>query len=90
MTLGVQYVLLAFRLTRLFTLFLALITNGLVVFFAQAFPILTIVCVDLPLGFVYAASFVATFRRAAAATFSDPTVASTGMNSGNLLGKLLL
>ena len=46
--------------------------------------------VDLPLGIVDTADVAATFMRAAAATFISPTVASTGLNSRNLSGKLVL
>ena len=44
---------------------------------------------DLPLGIEDAVVAAATFIRAAATIFS-PTVAYTGMNTGNLLGELIL
>ena len=60
------------------------------VFFSQAFPILVIACVDLTLVIVDAPKFASTFTWSAAATFISPTVAFTGLNSGNLLGKFVL
>ena len=66
------------------------IHDGLALFFAQDFIILVIAYVDLTLGIVDAAAVAATFTRTAATTFIAPTVASTGLNSGNLSGKLVL
>ena len=77
-------------MNRLATLFIARSHNGLVVFFAQDIPILVIACVGLPLGIVDAAAVASTFTKAAAANFIDPTVVSTGLSSGNLLGLLVL
>ena len=59
------------------------------IFFAWDSSILEIDCVELPLVIVDSAAVATTFTRAVAAT-ADPTVASTGLNARNLLGKLVL
>ena len=50
---------------------------------------MVIAYVDLPLEIVDAASVANTFKRVTVATVSS-TVASTGLNSVNLSGKLIL
>ena len=90
MTLGVRYKFLAFGLTRLATLFLACRNYSLAIFFPRAFPTLVIACVDLNLCVVCSAAVLATFTRATTTTTAAPNVASTGMNTGNFLGKLVL
>ena len=67
------------------TIFLACGNDGLEIFFDQAFKILVITCMDLPLVIVYASSVAATFTQAAAATVV-PTIASTGMDAGKISG----
>ena len=83
-------------MTKLANIFLARSHIGLAVFLSQSFTMMVIYCVYLPLGIIDAAVVAATFTRSAAATatatatFIYPTIASTGLNSGNLLGKLVL
>ena len=89
LTLGVQYFFLYCGLNRIATLFLARGDEGLEVFFAQAFQMMIIAYIYLPLGILYSAAVVATFMRAATANFST-TVASTRLNTGKRLGQLLL
>ena len=76
-------------MTRLSTLFFACGDGSLEVFFDQAFQILVIACTELTLEVVDVVAVASTFTQADADTPS-PNVASTGMNTGNLLGQLVL
>ena len=90
MTLGVRYILLYCVLNELATLFLACRHDGLEVFLSQYLLILEIPHVNLLLGIVDYANVESTFTRVATAIFITPIVDFTGLNSGNLLGKLVL
>ena len=78
------------RSTKRATLFLAHRHDGLEVFLAQYFLILTIPRVNLALGILDDADVASTFTRVATAILIPPIVAFTGLNSGNLLGQLVL
>ena len=89
MKLGVRYIFLASGFTILATLFLTYGNDGLAIFFIQVFLIMLIACVEFPLFVVDADTVATTFTRAAAVTVSL-TVASTELNSRNVLVQLIL
>ena len=89
MTLGVRYIFLDFVLNRLATIFLVRGYDGLAVLFDQNFSILVIDCMELPLIVIDSAAVADTFTRAAADT-AAPTIASNGLNAGNISEKIII